>query len=66
MSSNSDGAEAIVGLIGVCLVVAAIVVVVYIALWVIGVLLGVGAVTGVGHALYNYQRAFSTNVRREV
>lgn len=65
MSNNSDDAEAILAIIGICIAVAAILAAVYIALWVIGVLLGIGAATGVGHALYNYQRAFATNVNRE-
>ncbi|MBP9759402.1 hypothetical protein KBD45_06925 [Candidatus Dojkabacteria bacterium] len=66
MSNNSDNAEVIGYLILGAIVIAAILLLMYIAFWIVSVLFGVGAATGAGHALYNYQRAFTANVNREV
>lgn len=66
MSNNSDNAEAIGYVILGVIFFAAILLIIYIALWIFAVIFGVGTATGVGHALYNYQRAFTANVNREV
>ena len=63
--SDGDAIEAIGGLIGIAIIIAAVIFVIYITLWVVGIFLGIGALVGTGHALYNYQQAFASNVHTE-